>query len=184
MLTVAHKLRSGARHTASLLLSVALLSSCGGGGTEPQDRGSYRMTITGSVTDVAEGPAGFATAPDGWTLILLPPGFLGDGWDMFVQGVGPRPANGAVIPVSAGDLESPSSPGEATASLTRSRGDSFDFWVATAGEIRITRSSESRLSGTFELSAESLLVDGSGPITVRGTFDAIFMGDRPIISFP
>lgn len=178
MLINCARLRRRRGHTAATFVcAAALLSSCGGG-TEPDDRGSYRATITGSVTATAEGPAGFAASQGQWALLLLPNEFE-EGWDIFINGFGPRPAVGAIISIRAFDLEDPPSSSEAFGDVTQMGPNVFEAWLASAGEIRITASSGSRLRGTFEMSAQSPFVDGPGPITVTGTFDAIFMGERP-----
>jgi hypothetical protein len=168
--------RRGSQTAAMFACATALLSSCGGG-TEPNDRGSYRATITGSVTATAEGPAGFVVSDGQWALVLLPTE-LEEGWDIFINGFGPRPAVGAIISIRAFDLEDPPSSNEAFADVTQMGPNVFEAWLASAGEIRITASSGSRLRGAFEMSAQSPFVDGPGPITVTGTFDAIFM-ERP-----
>lgn len=176
-----HPRRRG-RGTAALLTAVALLSSCGGG-TEPEDRGFYRATITGSVNETVEGPAEFTSIAGNWIVGMLPPD-LGDGWDIFLTGTGPRPPAGTILSLDSRNPATPMSPTEAIADVSRTRGNVFDFWIAISGQIHITTSSESRLAGTFELSAQPHLFDGPGPITVRGTFDAVPLGSRPGVRLP
>jgi hypothetical protein len=168
------------RRAAVLLGCLVLQASCGGG-TEPRNQGSYRISITGSVTASAEGPAGFAVTDREWALIMLPKGFT-QGWHIFLAGGGSRPAAGTTIAIRTHDPNA-GFPLDGVAGDVSYSGadDTFELWAATSGEIRIVTSSPSRLSGTLELTAEPLLADGLGPITVTGTFDAIFMGDRPVI---
>jgi hypothetical protein len=156
-------------------------ASCGGGGTEPQSRGSYRISITGAVTASAEGPAGFVASDPEWTVVLLPEQFT-RGWDVFIRGTGPRPAVGTTFAIRALGPNGSAPVDGVIADVAHSGNDgSFDLWAATSGQIRIVTSTTARLSGTIEFSAESLVGEGQGPITVTGTFDAIFMGERPVI---
>jgi hypothetical protein len=178
--------RSGRRRrdAALLLVSAALLLSCGDGtGPDERGRGSYRATIRGSVNETAEGPAAFVAGAGEWTVILLPPE-LSIGWDFFIRGTGARPSTGAVLSITARDFDGLPSPGDVTADVARSQGDDFDMWVASSGQIRIIESSEQWIKGTFELSAQPLFGSGLGPITVTGTFDARFLGERPPLIFP
>jgi hypothetical protein len=169
------------RRAAVLLQCLVIQASCGGGGTEPQNRGSYRVSITGAVTASARGPAGFVVSDPEWAVMLLPEAFT-LGWDVFLRGTGPRPAAGTTIAIRSFGPNGSAPINGVIADVGRFGNDgSFDLWAATSGQIRIVTSTTSRLSGTLELSAESLVADSRGPITVTGTFDAIFMGDRPII---
>ncbi len=174
--------RRRSRNARSIVGFLALLASCGGG-TEPQREGSYRATITGSISETAEGPAAFMDGVEGWTLLLMP-GEFEDGWSLFLSALGPRPAAGAIIPLRPRDFSTPLSLGEATGDVARSGpADAFEVWMISSGQLRVTMSSSSRLAGTFELSAEPFFEDGPGAIAMTGTFEAILIGDRPFVRF-
>jgi hypothetical protein len=176
---MALRIRRSRYGRAAALSTLVTLQTCGGG-TEPRDEGSYSANITGAVTATAEGMAGFTTSGGEWGLVMLPRRF-GEGWQIFLVTRGPRPAAGTTISIRSPDASEPSTGTHATGDVSRMTTDEFDFWIASAGEIRILASSPSRLSGTFELTAESFIAEGPGQIAVTGTFDALYLPDRPIV---
>jgi hypothetical protein len=165
------------RFTIAALAIVTISMSCGGG-TEPRNEGRYDARITGAVTATAQGVAGLATFNDQWGVLMAPRGF-GDGWAIFLSGPGRPPAAGTTLAVRLfdGNDQTP----DITGDVTRSRGENSDFWALTGGQLRIVSSSDSRLSGTFELSAEPAFPDGPGTIGLSGSFDAIDVGTRPLL---
>jgi hypothetical protein len=175
----ARGLRAG---RAAIVLGCLLIqASCGGGATEPRRQGSYRVSIAGAVTASAEGPAGFVASDPEWAVMMLPEAFT-LGWNVFLRGTGPRPAAGTTLAIRPLGPSGSAPADGVIADIGHFGNDgSFDLWVATSGQIRIVTSTTSRLSGTLELSAESLFGEGRGPIAVTGTFDAIFMGERPVM---
>ncbi len=167
--------RSG--QCAVLASFVATLVSCGG--TEPEERGQFHASVTGSVTETVDGHAGFTEIDGEWSLHLLPEDFVEGGWQLLVGTIGPRPLIGTIIEIEARDPGEPPASGKASGDVVRLTPAEFDYWILTSGELRITASSSSRMSGTFQLSAEPFFSDGRGPIAISGTFDAIAMGERP-----
>ena len=147
--------------------------------TEPEERGQFQASVTGSVTETASGHAGFAEIGAEWNLHLMPEDIVEGGWDFSIRTSGPRPLTGAVIEIESRDPGEPPASGKASGSVVRFTPGAFGYWILSSGELRITASSPSRMSGTFQLSAETLFGDGPGPIGITGTFDAIAMGDRP-----
>ncbi len=159
---------------------VAMLVSCGG--TEPEDRGQFHASVTGSVIETADGPAGFTEIDGEWNLHLLPEDVVQGGWHLLARTVGSRPLTGAVVEIESPDPGEPPTSGKASGDVVRFTPTAFDYWILSSGELRITASSSSRMSGTFQLSAEPLFSDGPGPIAISGTFDAIAMGERPSLA--
>jgi hypothetical protein len=165
------------RRLAALAVCVVLIASCGGG-TEPQDRGSFQASVTGSVTETVEGGAGFTDIAGEWALHLLP-NTPEEGWQFLVRLGGPRPGAGTLIQIVRRDPGQPPPAGEASGDVARLAPAGFDYWVLSGGFIGIGISTPSRMSGSFQLSAEPLFSDGRGPIAVTGTFEAIFMREPP-----
>jgi hypothetical protein len=163
--------------TATIVAGLlAVLGTSCSSGTGPLDDGTYRVTVSGSVTASFEGRAGFGVLAEGWGIMLRPRDPGGDGWIVRFDRNGPRPRAGETVPVGevmrGAEIVEPYTyaigaviryvdPGPGTA------------WDTRSGWIRITRSTPRQLAGTFEITAQPYSDNAPGPITAKGAFTAV-----------
>ncbi|GAB5519633.1 MAG: hypothetical protein RhofKO_18840 [Rhodothermales bacterium] len=155
---------------SSLILSLFLISASGcdsNGSDDPDDfAGTYEATVSGAISQDYSGVSWFGASAQGQQTV--------DGF-----GVGMGASVMTTNPVFS--IASTQRPSEGTFSLgqtldggslvaTFSAGGA-QVYISTSGTLRITRSTNDRLEGTFEFTATNPL-PGAGTVTVSGEFKA------------
>ena len=155
---------------SSLLLSLFLLIASGcdsNDGTDAEDfAGSYEATVSGAISQEYSGVSWFGASVQGQQTL-----------DAFGIGMGTTVAT--TNPVFS--IASNQRPSEGTFTFgqtldgggvvaTFSAGGA-QVYISTSGTLRITRSTDDRLEGTFEFTATNPL-PGAGTVTVSGEFKA------------
>jgi hypothetical protein len=155
----------------SALLSLAALS-CGGDGPLAPGLGSGTLTASGAVTASGSGLAIFQSVSSGGTSlfqILVAPVSLSQTattWQLQIANYSGRLAAGTynLLPLSG----SPTAP---TANFYYTSNGNIQVFSATSGQLVITSSSSSTVSGTFTFTATDP-TNGTSSVTANGSFDA------------
>ncbi len=168
------------------LFSTLLLAACGDGGTGPGSAASHVTTVRGDKAHDLTGAASFGSTNDpadpGFAILLDTPS---EGTFMILGRVNnARPAVGT-YQVGAVDQGEPD-PAKFYGSLSVTLPDQTPafLYYTTGGTVRVTKSTDARVEGTFELDAVGLnLGDPETPLTVRitGTFAADKAPDAPAL---
>lgn len=154
---------------ASALLCLTTVG-CGGDGVLAPGLGSGSLTTSGAVSASGTGLAMFQSVSSGGTslfqILVAPVGQTVTPWSLQIANYSGRLAVGTynLLPLSG----SPSAP---TANFYYMSGGNSQVFSSTSGQLVITSSSTSLVSGTFTFTATDA-TSGSGTVTVQGTFDA------------
>lgn len=154
---------------ASALLCLWALG-CGGDGVLAPGLGSGSLTATGAVSASGSGLAMFQSVSSGGTslfqILVAPVGQTVTPWSLQIANYSGRLAVGtySLLPLSG-------SPAAPTANFYYTSSGNSQVFSSTSGQLVITSSSSSAVSGTFTFTATDAL-GGSATVTVQGTFDA------------
>ena len=158
------------RKVSSLLLMVAplMVAGCGDDDDPPgPGNGSFSATVTGDISATISGQAlsGFATGENAFGMTFV----TSDGrYGVVFVRTGARPGNGTyTVGDQAGDfaviVTFDPTPQNAT-------NDDDMLFAATSGQITITNSSGTGVTGTFSFDAEDFT--GASTISVTGSFQS------------
>jgi hypothetical protein len=143
---------------------------CGGDGPLGPDLGSGSLTVSGAVSASGTGLAIFQSASSGGTslfqILVAPVSQTATTWQLQIANYSGRLAVGTynLLPLGA-------APAAPTANLYYTSGGNIQVFSSTSGQLVITSSSSSTVSGTFDFTA----TDPTGvtsTVTAHGTFDA------------
>ena len=154
---------------ASALLCLTAVS-CGGDGLLAPGLGSGSLTATGAVSTSGSGLAIFQSASSGGTslfqILVAPISQTATTWSLQIANYSGRLAAGTydLTPLSG----SPTAP---TANFYYTSAGNIQVFSATSGQLVITNSSSTAVTGTFTFTATDP-TSGSSSVTVQGTFDA------------
>ena len=153
----------------SVLLSLTAVG-CGGDGLLSPDLGSGSLTATGAVSTSGSGLAIFQSVSSGGTslfqILVTPVSQTATTWSLQIANYSGRLAVGTY------DLLPPTgTPTAPTANFYYTSGGNIQVFSATSGQLVITGSSSSTVSGTFTFTATDP-TGGTGTVTVQGTFAA------------
>lgn len=153
----------------SILLSLSAVG-CGGDGLLSPELGSGSLTASGAVTASGSGLALFQSISSGGTslfqILVTPVSQTATTWSLQIANYSGRLAVGTY------DLLPPTgTPTAPTANFYYTSGGNIQIFSATSGQLVITSSSSSTVSGTFTFTATDP-TDGTSTVTVQGTFDA------------
>ena len=162
------------RHRARAIAASALLCligvSCGGDGPVAPGLGSGSLTASGAVSVSGTGLAIFQSVASGSTslfqILIAPVSQTATTWDLQIANYSGRPAVGTydLLPLSG----TPTAP---TANFYYTSGGNIQVFSSTSGQLVITSSSSSTVSGTFTFTATDPS-NGASTVTAHGTFDA------------
>jgi len=154
---------------ASALLCLTAVG-CGGDGPFAPGIGSGSLTASGAVSVSGTGLAIFQSVASGSTslfqILIAPVSQTATTWSLQIANYSGRPAVGTydLLPLSG----SPTAP---TANFYYTSGGTIQVFSATSGQLVITSSSSSTVSGTFTFTATDPN-NGTSTVTAHGTFDA------------
>jgi hypothetical protein len=153
----------------SVLLSLTAVG-CGGDGVLAPDFGSGSLTASGAVSASGTGLAIFQSISSGGTslfqIVVTPVSQTATTWSLQIANYSGRLAAGTY------DLLPPTgTPTAPTANFYYTSGGNIQIFSATSGQLVITSSSSSTVSGTFTFTATDP-TGGTSTVSVQGTFDA------------
>jgi len=154
---------------ASLVLSLTAIG-CGGDGLLEPGLGSGSLTASGAVSTSGTGLAVFQSVSSGSTslfqILVTPVSQTATTWSLQIANYSGRLAVGTydLLPLSG----SPTAP---TANFYYTSAGNIQVFSATSGQLVITGSSSSAVTGTFTFTATDP-TSGTSTVTVHGTFDA------------
>jgi hypothetical protein len=160
-----------AKAMAALLLGLGLVSCGGDSISGPPGLGTGNVSASGAVSASGQGVAIFQSVSVGGTSLfqvaVQPATSTGVTWQLQIVRYASRPAAGTYQIV---DLASSST--NPTANFFYTNGGSMEMFAAASGELVITSSSPTGVSGTFTFTGEST-TSSARTVTVQGEFAAI-----------
>lgn len=162
--------RRRARAIAASALLCLTAASCGGDGLLDPGIGSGSLTASGAVSTSGSGLALFQSVSSGGTsvfqILVAPISQTATTWSLQIANYSGRLAVGTynLLPLSG----SPTAP---TANFYYTSAGNIQIFSATSGQLVITGSSPSAVSGNFTFTATDPN-SGTSSVTVQGTFDA------------
>jgi len=167
-LTSRNRLR--ARTIAASALLCLTGASCGGDGPVAPGLGSGSLTTSGAVSTSGAGVAIFQSVSSGGTslfqIVVAPLTQTATTWQLQIVNYSGRLAVGTynLLPLSG----TPTAP---TANFYYTSNGNIQIFSSTSGQLVITSSSSSTVSGTFTFAATDP-TNSASTVTAQGTFDA------------
>ena len=168
-----HPTSTRARRTlaaATLTLFCFVAASCGSDGPIAPGLGSGSLTASGAVSASGNGLAVFQSISSGGTslfqIVIAPVTPSATSWQLQIANYSGRPAVGTY---NLGPLSATS--GDPTASFRYTSAGNIQVFNSTSGQLVITSSSVSSVSGTFTFTATDFS-GGTSTVTAHGSFAA------------
>ena len=154
--------------TSTFILLAA--GACGGDGVLAPGLGSASITATGAVTASGSGLAMFQSVSSGGTtlfqIVIAPATIGGNTWSIQIANYSGRlPAGTYTLTGLSGAQTNP------TANFYYTNGSSAQQFNSTSGQLVITASTPSAVTGNFTFSATDP-VSGTATVSAHGTFTA------------